>query len=236
MSTYKLIWDDFCAHYLELVKPPYGEAIDKDTYEATIVFFEDILTILHPFMPFLTEEIWHQISDREDKDCVIVNHWPIEKDYDSTILHDAKTAFELVSQIRNIRASKGISPKESLKLYVKTKSEMLYQEYISVIDKLANIEELAFTTDKIEQAVSFFIGSDECFIPMEGSIDVEKEKAEIQKELEYNKGFLKSVKKKLENERFVSNAPDKVVEMEKKKQSDAEAKIKTLEESLKDLE
>ncbi|WP_340153342.1 valine--tRNA ligase [uncultured Marivirga sp.] len=235
MTTYKLIWDDFCAYYLELVKPPYGEAIDKETYEATIVFFEDILTILHPFMPFLTEEIWHQITDRGDQDCVIVNHWPIEKNYNTAILQDAKTAFELVSQIRNIRASKGISPKDSLKLYVKTKSEMIYQEYISVIDKLANIDELAFTTEKIDQAVSFFIGSDECFIPMEGTIDVEKEKEEIQKELDYTKGFLTSVKKKLENERFVSNAPDQVVEMEKKKQSDAEAKIKTLEESLKNL-
>jgi valyl-tRNA synthetase len=235
MATYKLIWDDFCSYYLELVKPPYGEAIDKETYEATITFFEDILTILHPFMPFLTEEIWHQITDRDDKDCVIVNHWPIEKNYEKAILIDAKTAFELVSQIRNIRAAKGISPKESLKLYVKTNSEMIYQEYISVIDKLANIDELAFTNDKIDQAVSFFIGSDECFIPMEGAIDVEKEKAEIKKELEYNKGFLKSVKKKLENERFVSNAPAQVVEMEKKKQADAEAKIKTLEESLKNL-
>ncbi|WMN11298.1 valine--tRNA ligase [Marivirga salinae] len=235
MATYKLIWDDFCSYYLELVKPPYGEAIDKETYEATITFFEDILTILHPFMPFLTEEIWHQITEREEKDCVIVNHWPIEKDYDKAILHDAKTAFELVSQIRNIRAAKGISPKESLKLYVKTNSEMIYQEYISVIDKLANIDELAFTNDKIDQAVSFFIGSDECFIPMEGAIDVEKEKEEIQKELDYTKGFLKSVKKKLENERFVSNAPAQVVEMEKKKQADAEAKIKTLEESLKNL-
>lgn len=235
MSTYKLIWDDFCSYYLELVKPPYGEAIDKETYEATITFFEDILTILHPFMPFLTEEIWHQITERDEKDCVIVNHWPIEKDYDNAILHDAKTAFELVSQIRNIRASKGISPKEALKLYVKTNSEMIYQEYISVIDKLANIDELAFTTDKIDSAVSFFIGSDECFIPMEGAIDVEKEKEEIQKELDYTKGFLKSVKKKLENERFVSNAPAQVVEMEKKKQADAEAKIKTLEESLANL-
>lgn len=235
MTTYKLIWDDFCSYYLELVKPPYGEAIDKETYDATITFFEDILTILHPFMPFLTEEIWHQITDRDEKDCVIVNHWPIEKDYDKAILLDAKTAFELVSQIRNIRAAKGISPKESLKLYVKTNSEMIYQEYISVIDKLANIDELAFTNDKIDQAVSFFIGSDECFIPMEGAIDVEKEKEEIQKELDYTKGFLQSVKKKLENERFVSNAPAQVVEMEKKKQADAEAKIKTLEESLKNL-
>lgn len=235
MTNYKLIWDDFCSYYLELVKPPYGETIDKDTYEATITFFEDILTILHPFMPFLTEEIWHQITERDEKDCVIVNHWPIEKDYDKAILHDAKVAFELVSQIRNIRASKGISPKEALTLHVKTKSEMIYQEYISVIDKLANIDELAFTNDKIDQAVSFFIGSDECFIPMEGTIDVEKEKKEIQKELDYTKGFLQSVKKKLENERFVSNAPAQVVEMEKKKQADAEAKIKTLEESLKNL-
>ena len=235
MTTYKLVWDDFCSYYLELVKPPYGEAIDRGTYEATIVFFEDILTILHPFMPFLTEEIWHQIKERDDKDCVIVNHWPIEKDFNTALLTEAKTAFELVSQIRNIRAAKGISPKEALKLHIKTNDEMIYQEYISVIDKLANIEELAFTSEKIEQAVSFLIGSDECFIPMEGTIDVEKEREEIQKELAYTKGFLNSVKKKLENERFVNSAPEKVVGMEKKKQADAEAKIKTLEESLENL-
>jgi len=235
MTTYKLIWDDFCSYYLEIVKPPYGEAIDKNSYEATIKFFEDILTILHPFMPFLTEEIWHQITERDAKDCVIVNHWPIEKDYDKSILGDLKLTFELVSQIRNIRASKGISPKDALKLFVKTNDEMIYQEYISVINKLANIESLEFTNTKIDQAVSFFIGSDECFVPMEGAIDVEKEKEEIQKELDYTKGFLKSVQKKLENERFVSNAPEKVVEMEKKKQADAEARIKTLEESLANL-
>jgi valyl-tRNA synthetase len=235
MTVYKLVWDDFCSWYLEAVKPPYGDPIDRETYELTIGFFEDVLKLLHPFMPFLTEELWHQLGDRDEKDCVIVAQYPEVKAYDNEVLEKAKIAFELISQIRNTRSSKGLSPKEQLKLFIKTSDKSLYKEFASIINKLGNLESMEFTTDKVDNAISFVIKSDEFFIPMEGAIDVEKEKAEIQKELDYTKGFLNSVMKKLDNERFVQNAPDKVIEMERKKQSDAEAKIKTLEDSLANL-
>jgi valyl-tRNA synthetase len=235
MTVYKLIWNDFCAQYLELIKPPYGEAIDKESYEASIVFLEGLLKVLHPFMPFLTEEIWHQIKERDTSEALTITHYPIHKSFDNNLVKDAQVAFELITQIRNIRASKGISPKEGLKLYIKTDNESIYQEYISFINKMANLETMEFTTVKIENAISFFIKSDECFVPMEGAIDVDKEKEELQKELEYTKGFLKSVEKKLSNEKFVNSAPEKVVQMEKQKQADAESKIRTLEASLKSL-
>ncbi|GAB3340832.1 valine--tRNA ligase [Marivirga atlantica] len=235
MTVYKLVWDDFCSWYLEAVKPPYGDPIDRETYELTIGFFEDVLKLLHPFMPFLTEELWHQLGDRDEKDCVIVAQYPEVKAYDNEVLEKAKIAFELISQIRNTRSSKGLSPKEQLKLFIKTSDKSLYKEFASIINKLGNLESMEFTTDKVDNAISFVIKSDEFFIPMEGAIDVEKEKAEIQKELDYTKGFLNSVMKKLDNERFVQNAPEKVIEMERKKQADAEAKIKTLEDSLANL-
>ena len=235
MTVYKLVWDDFCSWYLEAVKPNYGDPIDKATYQTTIGFFENVLKLLHPFMPFLTEELWHQLAERDDKDCIIVAKYPEVTSFDQTVLDKAKIAFELISQIRNTRSSKGLSPKEQLKLFVKTNDKSLYEEFASIINKLGNLESMEFTTDKVDNAISFVIKSDEFFIPMEGAIDVEKEKAEIQKELDYTKGFLNSVMKKLNNERFVQNAPDKVIEMERKKQSDAEAKIKTLEDSLANL-
>jgi len=235
MTAYKLVWDDFCSWYLEAVKPNYGDPIDRETYQSTIRFFEGVLKLLHPFMPFLTEELWHQLAEREEKDCVIVAEYPKVESFDQAVLDKAKIAFELISQIRNTRSSKGLSPKEQLKLFIKTNEQSLYQEFSSIINKLGNLESMDFTSEKVDNAISFVIKSDEFFIPMEGTIDVEKEKAEIQKELEYTKGFLNSVMKKLNNERFVSNAPEKVIEMERKKQADAEAKIKTLEDSLANL-
>ncbi|PTB95817.1 valine--tRNA ligase [Marivirga lumbricoides] len=235
MTVYKLIWDDYCSLYLELVKPPYGDPIDQKSYDATITFFEELMKILHPFMPFLTEELWQQIQSRSPKEALIIAQWPEAKSFDEQIVQQAQVAFDLISQIRNIRASKGISPKEALKLYVKTDEQIVYEKYSAFIYKLANLETIIFTSEKIDNAVSFLIKSDECFIPMEGAIDVEKEKAEVTKDLEYTKGFLNSVVKKLSNERFVNNAPEQVIAMEKKKQSDAEAKIKTLEERLESL-
>lgn len=235
MTVYKLIWDDYCSLYLELVKPPYGDPIDRKSYDATIAFFEELMKILHPFMPFLTEELWQQIQERKPQDALIIAQWPSASSFDEQIVKEAQVAFDLISQVRNIRASKGISPKEALKLYVKTDEQLIYDKFSAFIYKLANLESLKFTAEKIENAVSFLIKSDECFIPMEGAIDVEKEKAELIKELDYTKGFLNSVQKKLSNERFVNNAPPQVIEIEKKKQSDAEAKIKTLEERLAGL-
>lgn len=234
MTTYKLVWDDFCSWYLEMIKPAYQQPIDRATYEKTIVFFEDILKILHPFMPFLTEELWHQIKERSAEEALIIAAWPKAKTFEAKPIAEAAQIFEVVSQIRNIRSSKGISPKEVFALTVNTKQPELYSSFEAVLKKLANLSELSFG-EKVDNAVSFVVKADECFIPMGEQIDVEKEKENLLKELEYTKGFLNSVMKKLSNERFVAGAPAEVVENEKKKQADAEAKIKTLEEALAKL-
>ncbi len=231
MATYKLVWDDFCSWYLEMIKPAYQHPIDRPTYEKTISLFEDILKILHPFMPFLTEELWHQIKDREISEALIVSSWPNVKAFDDKMTQEASQVFEVVSQVRNIRASKGISPKESFSLTINTKQVALYKKFEPVLKKLANLSDLTFN-EKVENAVSFVVKSDECFIPLKGQVNVEEEKENLQKELDYTQGFLNSVKKKLSNERFVAGAPATVVEMEQKKLADAEAKIKTLEEAL----
>lgn len=234
MSTYKLVWDDFCSWYLEMIKPAYQQPIDRETYDKTIEFLEDILRILHPFMPFLTEEIWQSINTRGLGNALIIEEWPKKKGFDVKPISEAAQVFELVSQVRNLRSSKGISPKETLSLTIKTQQENLYTSFESVLIKLANLSELKFG-EKVENAVSFVVKSDECFVPLEEQIDIEQEKENLIKELAYTKGFLNSVVKKLGNERFVSGAPAAVVENEKKKQADAEAKIKTLEEALAKL-
>jgi valyl-tRNA synthetase len=234
MATYKLVWGDFCSWYLEMIKPEYQKPIDQATYNKTIEIFEDILKILHPFMPFISEEIWHQIQDRKVEESLILAKWPEAKPFDSKITEEANQVFEVVSQVRNLRASKGMSPKEALDLSVNTKRPELYQRFESVLVKLANLSSLNFAA-KVENAMSFVVKADECFVPIGDSINMEEEKANLQKELEYTKGFLNSVMKKLSNERFVAGAPAQVVENEKKKQADAEAKIKALEESLAKL-
>ncbi|QYH37800.1 valine--tRNA ligase [Algoriphagus sp. NBT04N3] len=234
MTTYKLVWGDFCSWYLEMIKPEYQKPIDQATYNKTIELFEDILKILHPFMPFISEEIWHQIEERSVEDSLILAEWPEVKSFDPKITEEAAQVFEVVSQIRNLRASKGMSPKEALDLSINTQRPELYTRFQAVLEKLANLSSLNFAS-KVENAMSFVVKADECFVPMGDSIDVEEEKAAIQKELEYTKGFLNSVMKKLSNERFVAGAPAQVVENEKKKQADAEAKIKALEESLEKL-
>ncbi|AFL86107.1 valyl-tRNA synthetase [Belliella baltica DSM 15883] len=234
MATYKLVWDDFCSWYLEMIKPAYQAPIDPATQAKTIGFFEDILRILHPFMPFLTEELWHQIKERDTSEALIVSAWPKAKLFDKQIITEAAQVFEVVSQIRNIRASKGISPKEAFSLTIKTKQEDLYNRFDAVLKKLANLDEVTFG-DSIDNSVSFVVKADECFIPMEGQVNLEEERENITKELAYTKGFLTSVLKKLSNERFVAGAPAAVIENERKKQADAESKIKALEEALSKL-
>lgn len=234
MATYKLVWDDFCSWYLEMIKPAYQQPIDPATYDRTIVFFEGILKLLHPFMPFITEELWHQIKERKVEESLIVSSWPSSKTFDSKIIDEADQVFEVVSQIRNLRASKGLSPKESLTLTIKTKNKSLYTPFESVLSKLANLSSISYG-EKVEQAMSFVVKGDECFVPMSNSIDLAAEKAALTKELEYTKGFLDSVLKKLSNDRFLAGAPAQVLEMERKKQADAEAKIRALEASLSQL-
>ncbi|MGY6520680.1 MAG: valine--tRNA ligase [Mongoliitalea sp.] len=234
MATYKLIWDDFCSWYLEMIKPAYQAPIDPATHAKTIEFFEHILKVLHPFMPFLTEELWHQIKERLVEDSLIVATWPRPASFNELTITEASQIFEVVSQIRNIRASKGISPKEAFDLTIKTEQAELYHRFEAVLKKLANLNSVSFGSS-LENAVSFVVKADECFIPMAGQVNVEEERENITKELAYTKGFLQSVIKKLSNERFVAGAPEAVVANEKKKQADAEAKIKALEEALSKL-
>jgi valyl-tRNA synthetase len=235
LNAYKLIWDDFCSWYLEMIKPAYQQPMDRKTYEATIDVFEQLMKILHPFMPFITEEIWHTLRERGDMDCIIVSEWPKVQEFDENLIKNADTAFHLIGNIRNFRSDKQISPKDPIVLKIKASSEDVYRDFNTVISKMGNVSDIEFVSDKVEGASGFIIGLDEFFIPIEGKVDVEEEKARLQKEIHYHEGFLKTVMQKLNNERFVNNAPANVVEMEKKKKADAEAIIWALKESLGNL-
>ncbi len=235
LTTYKLIWDDFCAWYLEMVKPEFGKPIHKETLASTIDFFERILKVLHPFMPFITEELWHELKDRDSKDCLIVSPWPQAKTPNENIITECAYAFEIIGEIRNFRNGKGLSPKESLKLIVKSGDQNLIHSFWPIINKLSNLNEISFNTEKVANASGFVIKSTEFFIPLDGKIDAAKERENILKELEYQRGFLASVDKKLSNEKFVNSAPPQVIEIERKKKQDAEMKIKSYEEALKNL-
>ncbi|POY35302.1 valine--tRNA ligase [Solitalea longa] len=234
MSTYKLVWDDFCAWYLEMIKPVYGQPIDRETYNATIEIFERILKLVHPFMPFLSEELWHEIAERSEMDCIIVSHYPKSVPADAKALKAMDAVLNVISQVRNIRNSKQISPKEALPLAVKINSDVHYQSYVGLIAKLANTSSIDFVTEKVAGA-GFLIGTDEFFVDLGSNIDVEAERERIAKELDYLKGFLKSVDAKLSNERFVQNAKPEIIQNERNKKADAESKIKALEESLATL-
>ena len=229
-TLYKLTWDDFCAWYLEIIKPEFGKPIDEVTYQKTISFFESILKLLHPFMPFITEELWHELAERKESDCIIVAAWPTAKAFDAKVIAQSEIAFEIITQVRNVRNAKGISPKESLPLL--TNSGTSIQQFIPVVRKLANLASLNFVNEKAANATSFMVGTQEFFIPLEGKVDAAKEREEILKEIEYNEGFLASVMKKLSNEKFVAGAPAHVLEMERKKKADAETKIQSLKERL----
>ncbi|MEM8568144.1 MAG: class I tRNA ligase family protein, partial [Bacteroidota bacterium] len=232
MATYKLIWGDFCSWYLEMVKPEYQKPIDAETKEATIGFFEKVLKLLHPFMPFITEELYQAISKRKEGDCIIVAEWPRSEEYSKDILKEAEIAFEIISNIRNIRNAKQIAQKDTIELKVKTQYFDQFNDFANVIEKLGNLSSFEETRDKLENSSSFVLKGDEFFIPLAEAVDLDKEREAMEKELAYTKGFLTGVEKKLGNERFIKNAPEKVVAMEKKKMEDAKAKIKVLEESL----
>ena len=234
MITYSFIWDDFCSWYLEMIKPAYEKPIDRKTYEATVTFFENVIRLLHPFMPFITEEIWHQIRERDEKDCIIVASWPQPEKHDKVILDEAQKAFEVISQVRNIRNSKNILAKQHLELHLKGDLRS-YRRFLTVITKLAYLKSFVEVNEKEGINLGFVIGKDEFFIPATRGIDVKKEKENITRELDYIRGFLASVEKKLHNERFVQNAPQNVIENERKKQADALVKIKALEVALAEL-
>jgi valyl-tRNA synthetase len=237
MATYKLVWDDFCAWYLEMIKPVYQHPIDRETYNCTISFFENVLKVLHPFMPFITEELWHdeQFGARAEEDCCIVAQLPNYGKINTQLLAEVEIVKQIITQIRNIRNSKQISPKEKLALSIKANSKVPYKNYELIITKLGNLNTLDIVLDKISGASAFMVTTDEFFVPLNETSDPQVECARLRKEREYLNGFLKSVNSKLSNERFMSNAKPEIIEVELKKKADAEAKLKVLEESLSAL-
>jgi valyl-tRNA synthetase len=234
MTTYKLIWDDFCSWLLEMVKPAYQQPIDRKTYNAIVTILEDNLKILHPFMPFLTEEIWQHIATRTPQEALIIAKWPETKSVNKDLISEFDFAAEVISGIRTIRKQKNIAFKDAIELHV-LNNEKTATTFDVVISKLGNISTLNYTNEKVEGALTFRVKSNEYFVPMQGSIDIEAEIAKLTEELNYTQGFLKSVQKKLSNELFVNNAPDQVVASEKKKEADTLSKIETLKASLKSL-
>ncbi|TXN36781.1 valine--tRNA ligase [Flagellimonas hymeniacidonis] len=235
MAIYKLVWDDFCSWLLEIVKPAYQQPIDQTTFDAVIHLFEENLKLLHPFMPFLSEEVWQHIAKRTPEQALIVSNWPKAKDVNTSLIADFDFASEVISGIRTIRKDKNIPQKEALELFVLNSGEVS-STMDSIITKLGNISQKEAVAEGMDGTISFRVKSNEYFIPIGGAIDIDAEIKKITEELKYTKGFLQSVQKKLSNERFVNNAPENVVAIEKKKASDAEAKIETLEKSLASLE
>ena len=231
MGTYKLVWDDFCSWFLELVKPTFGQPISEKTLNEVILILEDILKIMHPFVPFVSEEIWQLISEREPQDALIISNWPKIKEYDEKIIKEFDFATEIISGIRTIRKEKNISIKESINLYI-INNEKISTSFDAIISKLGNVTTVNYISEKITNALTFRVKSNEYFIPISGAINVEEIVAKLTEELKYIKGFLRSVQKKLKNERFINHAPEKVVEIERLKETDALAKIKTLKNSL----
>jgi valyl-tRNA synthetase len=236
-ATYKLVWDDFCSWYLEMVKPAYQQPVDAATQQATVKFFEQILSLLHPFMPFITEELYHDdiFGQRSELDCIIVGQYPVIGAVNEDLLKEAELVKGAVSEIRNVRNTRQISPKEALELNIIANSGANYQAWVNVMTKLANLSNINFVEDKIAGAAAFMVGKDEFFIPLAENVDVEAEKERLTKELGYLEGFLKSVNAKLSNERFVANAKPEIIENERNKQADAVSKIEIIKESLAGL-
>ena len=231
MTIYKLFWDQFCAWYLELVKPAFGQPIDGRTYESTMEFFEKLLKMIHPIMPFITEELWQTIAERREGQTIMFERTPVAGPYDEDFLSGFEKIQEAIVNIRGIRAQKQISPKESLKLYIDGEIAL---EFIPILQKSANLSEIV-SGEYTGTAVSFIVGTIKMSVALDGFVNADEEKAKILAELEHQRGFLESVNKKLSNPSFVDHAPEKVVAMERKKQADATARIEALEATLKTL-
>ncbi|MBE7176747.1 MAG: valine--tRNA ligase [Mucilaginibacter polytrichastri] len=237
MSTYKLVWDDYCAWYLEMIKPPYGEPIDRHTRDITLDFFSYILRILHPFMPFITEELWHDeiFGERHEKDCCIVAHIPVAEEPDNVLLTQMSNVQKIISEIRNIRNTKKISPKEPLGLYTSEDAVGRYVVVAPLIMKLAGLSAFSATKVLPQNTVKFIADQETFVIGLPHTLDTAEEKERLEKELDYLQGFLQSVDKKLQNTRFVENAKPEVVENERKKKRDAEIRIEAIKKSLDEL-
>jgi valyl-tRNA synthetase len=234
LNIYKLLWDDYSSWFLEMIKPEYQQPIDSKTYKAVIEILEDNLKVLHPFMPFLTEEIWHYISERTPEEALIISTYPKAETINNSIIEEFSVAAEVISGIRTIRKDKNIAFKNAIDFSV-LNNEKLESNFDSVIQKLGNLTDVNYVDSKVEGALSFRVKSNEYFIPFGDEIDVVAEKEKLEEELKYTKGFLMSVQKKLSNERFVKNAPEQVIAIERKKEADTLAKIETIKNSLASL-
>ena len=232
MATYKLIWDDFCSWYLEAVKPPYGQPIPQATYQKVIGHFESLLKLIHPIMPFISEELWQAITPRTKEEALIVAPWPEAKPIDQAVLDSFAYTAELTAAVRAVRQEKGIAQKDTLRVLSLNKSPLIVD---TLVEKLAGVESIEKCAEKPSGAVSFLVRTEEYFIPLGDKIDREAELEKLRKELEYTEGFLTSVRKKLSNERFVGSAPEAVVAAERKKEADALSKIDTIKQAIDSL-
>ncbi len=229
MTVYKLIWDDFCANYLEMMKPPYGEPISAQGYDKVQHFFEELMTILHPFMPFISEELWQNVRERREKEFLCITQYSPMGQINTALLSEMQTIQEVVVAIRAFRAVKQISPKETIELFIKTAQKTVFEKHKTLIQKFLNATEIHFVSEKITEAGAVRVGTDEFFIPLK-NIDFAAEKEKAEKEIVYLEGFLVSVNKKLDNEKFVANAKPEVLAAERKKKADAEQKLAALRE------
>ena len=235
MAIYKLVWDDYSSWLLEIIKPAYQKPIDRITFDAVIEIFENNLKLLHPFMPFLTEEIWQHIAERSPEEALVVAQWPKPNTVNEGLIEGFDFAADVIAGVRTIRKEKNIPMKESLELSVLNEGQIA-NDWDVIISKLTNVSTISYRESPLDGALTFRVKSNEYFIPMSGAIDIDAEIKKIHEELKYTKGFLISVQKKLSNERFVSNAPEQVIALERQKEADAVAKIETLEKSLASLE
>lgn len=235
MAIYKLVWDDFCSWFLEMIKPGYQQPIDRTTFNKAIEMLEANLKLLHPFMPFLTEEIWQHIADRTPEQALIIAEYPKVISFDEKLIADFEFASEVIAGLRTIRKEKNIAMKDAIDLKI-VNNEKGSTYFDSIIMKLGNLVSLEYISEKVDGALTYRVKSNEYFIPVSGTIDIAAEIAKLTEELKYTQGFLRSVQGKLSNEKFVGGAPEKVLEMERKKEADALAKIATIEQSLKSLQ
>ena len=229
-TIYSLIWDDFCSWYLEWVKPGFEQPIDKAVYEKTLIYFEELMQLLHPFMPFVTEEIYHQLKER--KDDLTVKQYPAVKNTVPSILSDATFLKEVITAIRDARNKNQLKPKDTIKLHIQSENKNVYAAIENILLKQVNAESISYTSDNITNSITVVVQKDKIFIETTTELDTSSQKQQLQKDLDYLKGFLISVDKKLSNEKFVQNAKPEVIEIERKKKADAEEKIKVIEESL----
>jgi len=234
MTLYKLVWDDFCSWYLEMIKPGYEQPIDSATLEATKDFFEKILKLIQPFTPFIAEELWHLIRERQEGDDIIIAAWPAVETIDESVLSSFSKAEEVITNIRNVRKQNNIANKVKMDLFIKKNAE-IDSSFDAVLVKMGNLTQLEYVTEKVGNANSFLVNSNEYYIPFGDTIDIEAEKKKINEELDYTRGFLQSVQKKLQNEKFMAGAPEQVVTIERKKEADALSTIAVLEDKLASL-